>query len=607
MKRRRRGVAYKPPDLTIDQILAWADEFFERVGRWPMKTDGKRCLADTTWSALNAGLVFGCRSLPGGSSLAKLLLECRGRRHKGLLPDLTTKQILLWADAYHKRHGKWPGQDSGPIDGAPGETWKAVEWTLRDGRRGIPGGSSLAQFLEVHRGARNHLALPHLKPNQILKWADAYRHRTGEWPHQSSGDIPEAPGENWQAVGQALLVGVRGLPGGSSIARLLAEKRGVRNPAAVPRMEQWEILAWADAFRERTGRWPTAKAGPIPESPGDTWNAVDSALYVGLRGLPGNDSLARLLARARGRRNHADLPDLSITQVLAWIDIHREETGEWPGQESGPIRDAVNETWRGIDKALRKGRRGLAGWPSLADLLEAKRGVRNTRTVPPLTIDQILEWADDYHARRGKWPKKDSGRIAGIPGETWSTVSSALHSGGRGLEAGSSLAQLLMEHRGVRNHMALPKLSEEIILSWADTHFKQHGRWPTRDSGVVVGALDESWASLESALYAGLRGLKGGGSLARLLAKHRGARNKKALPKLKLGTIRRWILNHFERTGAWPSRTSGAISESPIGDTWRGVEDAVYRGLRGFSPGGSLARLVDNCRSKHGSVQSGVP
>src|SRR5262249_6645494 len=38
---------------------------------------------------------------------------------------------------------------------------------------------------------------------------------------------------------------------------------------------------------------------------------------------------------------------------------------------------------------------------------------------------------------------------------------------GQGLTGGSSLAQLLAERRGVRNHLRLPRLTVEQIAAWA--------------------------------------------------------------------------------------------------------------------------------------------
>jgi len=288
------------PALTITQILTWADAFHERFGRWPTRTDKDRGLPDTTWSAINTCLHVGLRGLNPGSSLAQLLLARRGRRHKGRLPRLTHTKILRWADDHRTRTDQWPSQYSGPVLATTGETWGALNVALNTGCRGLPGGSSLAQLLEAKRGARNHLTLPPFSQEQILVWTDAHLARTGQWPRQASGCIAEAPGETWAAVDSALGKGRRGLPGGRSLARLLHSQRGVRNIAALPSLECWEILIWAGTHQNRTGRWPTAKSGSITEAPGETWASVDAALWEGARGLPGGDSLARLLARRCG-------------------------------------------------------------------------------------------------------------------------------------------------------------------------------------------------------------------------------------------------------------------------------------------------------------------
>jgi hypothetical protein len=141
---------------------------------------------------------------------------------------------------------------------------------------------------------------PPLTVAQILAWADGHQARTGRWPTLNSGPVAGAAGPTWRIVNAALEQGLRGLPGGSSLARLLGERRGRRNQAALPRLTAEGILAWADAHRARTGRWPGVLSGPIPEAPGENWRAVNLALHRGSRGLPGGGSLARLLRR-RGR------------------------------------------------------------------------------------------------------------------------------------------------------------------------------------------------------------------------------------------------------------------------------------------------------------------
>ena len=71
-----------------------------------------------------------------------------------------------------------------------------------------------------------------------------------------------------------------------------------RRPLTIP-----EILRWADAYREATGKWPTNTSGNIAGTIGESWLAVDNALRQGLRALPGKSSLAQLLRQHRNRRN----------------------------------------------------------------------------------------------------------------------------------------------------------------------------------------------------------------------------------------------------------------------------------------------------------------
>src|SRR5262249_4887644 len=163
----------------------------------------------------------------------------------------------------------------------------------------------------------------------------------------SSGAIPGAGGVSWGIVDQALRWGRGGLPGGSSLWYLLSIERGV----VAPHSEE-QILAWADAFHERTGRWPTASHGAIDDEPGETWCAVNAALGTGHRGLPGGSSLARLLIEKRGRRSVGHAPPLTIPQILAWADAHHQRTGRWPTGTSGFIPEAPGETWCAVHQAL---------------------------------------------------------------------------------------------------------------------------------------------------------------------------------------------------------------------------------------------------------------
>jgi hypothetical protein len=301
---------------------------------------------------------------------------------------------------------------------------------------------------------------PALTEDQIVAWADAYHDLNGCWPRKDSGAVPGIFVERWSAISVALQKGHRGLPGGSSLARLLAARRGVRNKKGLPHLSVSQILRWADAYHRRTAAWPQPKTRPssIPDTHGETWLAVDSALRVGLRGLPGGSSLPRVLTDHRGVRNHADLPPLTTDQVLAWADVFHERTGEWPKQKHWPevIPDSGGETWGNVIQAVARGLRGFPRGGTLFDLLAEYRGVRNVGRLPPLTERQILAWADAYHTAHGEWPtcRCPHQVIPGTGGERWFNVDQALRKGLRGLPGGSSVPQLLARHRGLPNRKA---------------------------------------------------------------------------------------------------------------------------------------------------------
>jgi hypothetical protein len=104
-----------------------------------------------------------------------------------------------------------------------------------------------------------------------------------------------------------LRIGLRGCPGGASLAQLLAKHRDVPIRNGPPQLSCQQILEWADSHFKQTGRWPWAHAGPVLHATGETWAALDAALRNGARGLHGGSSVAQLLAKRRGesRRAHA--------------------------------------------------------------------------------------------------------------------------------------------------------------------------------------------------------------------------------------------------------------------------------------------------------------
>jgi hypothetical protein len=216
--------------------------------------------------------------------------------------------------------------------------------------------------------------MPKLTIPQILAWADAHHRRKGRWPTKISGPVLEAPAENWVTINDALRDGHRGLPGGLSLPKLLAEYRS-RRPWGKKRLTIKQILAWADAHYQRTGDWPTGDSGPVCGVPGENWSAIDTAKCRGLRDLRSRQSLAQVLAeKHRGKRHRTQPPRLTIEQILAWADAHRRRTGGFANLGSGEVYGVEGENWPAINTALKKGSRGLRGGWSLHRLLVKYRG-----------------------------------------------------------------------------------------------------------------------------------------------------------------------------------------------------------------------------------------
>jgi len=596
------NIASQPPPYDIPTILRWADNHHERTGGWPRSNSGTIPEApDDTWNNVNSALVTGFRGLPGGSSLPKILSEHRRIRNIGDLPPLTLSKILSSARNFNARHGKWPNIQSGYSNDKDGDTWAAIDSALRLGGRGLPGGSSLAQLLHERLGVKNFHALRNLSIERILKWADAYHAKHGKWPNKNSGGIAASHGETWEGVRAAFKEGLRGLPKGTSVARLLQEHRKARNPANLPDITEEQILQWADSFYTDRGRWPSSESGEIPDSPGETWRGINNALKNNRRGLSTNCSLADFLARHRGKRNPGKAPKLSLPLILKWVDEHKNATNEYPDAHSGPVNQQLGETWATVAAAMARGSRGLPRATSLPAFLRennrsrARKRKKSSVHKPftrrsALSIQEVLEWADEHHSNTGRWPSSTSGQVAGKDGEDWQNVNASLQLGLRGLPGGSSLAKLLEELRGVRNRGQLPPLTEEKILEWADHHYEVNGKWPRTTNNAIQCAPGEKWSNVNACLGQGLRGLPGGSSLAKLLASTRGSRNKAALPRLSSEIIGPWAKSYRDRQGRWPKSNSGKVQESPL-DSWQAIDHALQRGLRGLPSGSSLHKF----------------
>src|SRR5580658_5634682 len=95
--------------------------------------------------------------------------------------------------------------------------------------------------------------------SEILAMADAHFAKHGVWPNVNSGRVSEGSEDTWSALDQALRHKTRGLPGGSSVSRLIAANRYVDRKT----ITEAEILSLADAHFTTHGVWPTAHSGRV--------------------------------------------------------------------------------------------------------------------------------------------------------------------------------------------------------------------------------------------------------------------------------------------------------------------------------------------------------
>lgn len=137
---------------------------------------------------------------------------------------ITKDQIALLAEHHKNMTGRWPTRDSGSvIGGSNGDTWFSYDKALRNSGRGIPDESSLAQLLSDRFGVPNKQALPRLTEDRLIELAVSFKETHGKWPNRCSGCVTNGSRtETWLSYNRALIEGGRGLPGGSSLAKLLA-------------------------------------------------------------------------------------------------------------------------------------------------------------------------------------------------------------------------------------------------------------------------------------------------------------------------------------------------------------------------------------------------
>ena len=258
-----------------------------------------------------------------------------------------------------------------------------------------------------------------------------------------SGRVLGAPDESWGWIGWAVADGYRGLPGGTTLSRLLAAHR----PTKPSTLTLETVQSWAEAHRKATGFLPTNGSGPVLGVTGESWGSVDRALRHGGRGLPGGDTLAHFLGASLDPSPQRPETPLTVEQIRTWAQRHHATTGQWPTPSSGLIEGAPGEDWSRVAKDLNRGGRGLNEQSTLAEFIHRHLDPSVPAEKRKLTVEDILAWADDHQARTGRWPVQTSGVVSAAPDVTWAKIDDALRKGTRGMPPGSSLRRLFLEYR----------------------------------------------------------------------------------------------------------------------------------------------------------------
>ena len=163
-----------------------------------------------------------CSSSDAGSGIGTIPRRCQSL---GSWPGLTPST---------PPPGRWPA--SGPSRsrrrGARGDLARRSTRRLAPtGLRGLPGGSTLRPAPRPRaRAAERFKDLAPLTIPGILRWADAHHGRHGTWPKTDTGPNPGGARRDRRRRGSSRhsARASRGLPGGTTLARLLASAAAAR-------------------------------------------------------------------------------------------------------------------------------------------------------------------------------------------------------------------------------------------------------------------------------------------------------------------------------------------------------------------------------------------
>ena len=414
----------------------------------------------------------------------------------------------------------------------------------------------------------------------------AHRQEAGEWLANNKtgadGKIyvleygPYAGQTTVGAIDANLIKGQRGLPDGSSIAKMNAEISEEYDLDYFNHLDQDDldielIRQSLLAHKTETGEWLTCKKKGAdgksyvlehgPYAGQVTAGAIDANLSIGQLGLTGGSSIAKMnaeISEAHGLDyfNHLDQDDLDIELIKQSLLMHRQETGTWLTNrkkradaqsyilEHGPYAGKLKVS--ALDAALSNGARGITGGSSIAKMnaeISESHGLDyfNHLDQDDLDIYLVKQSLLAHRTETGEWltnKKKgadgksyvlEHGSYAGQI--TAAAIDANLSYGQRSLPSGSSIAKLnaeISEAHGLdyQNHLDRDDLDIELIKQSLLAHWEETDEWLIANErggdgktyvlehGPYAGHITAS--ALNANLTHGQRGLPAGSSIFKL-------------------------------------------------------------------------------------------
>ncbi len=472
-----------------------------------------------------------------------------------------------------------------------------------------------------------------LSEEQIREAAREYYARRGRLPTRHSREkLSTYPATSWSAVYNAGSVGSRGLTKGRTLSKILAPLREKKQL-----LSESSIIEAAREYYASVGKLPTASSRErLSTYPDTNWGSVNSAGWVGSRGLTKGRTLSKILAPLREeignslkrRKNGPYKQLLSESSIIEAAREYYASVGKLPTASSRERLSTYPEaSWKSVNDAGYLGYRGLTKGRTLSTILAPLREEigsnpkrrKNGPYKELLSESSIIEAAREYYARRGKLPTADSReQLSTYPETTWNTVYAAGRRGHRGLTKGRTLSKILAPLReeignnlkGRENGPYKQLLSESSIIEAAREYYSRRGKLPTASSREKLSTYPATnWGSVNSAGRVGSRGLTSGRTLSTILAPLREEIGNK--PKRRTSAPYKQLLSessiieaareYYARNGKMPTQFSRERLSTYPDTNWGSVNSAGRVGSRGLTSGRTLSTILAPLREEIGN------